>query len=683
MIGLRDKSPLNSNQNSKNQTKCEQKQLKIKMNDISISNFSTPLLSMMMSQNIELTNILELNLSGNLLTSMPNLIELRCLKNLNVAANKISSIKDMKIPNSLQYLNLSKNCLTFLFERNTKGQAISFFKDLTNLSTLILSENSIEYLHSCIFTSSANTLKHINISQNKIKKGLICFSFLQRLEILNLSFNKLDDIQEFKKLDAKLPFLETLDISQTELDEQFLNQIFHFLTQKSQSFIVRKYGQKCEEYIKKFFPEKTKIILGKNSKLQKKSNEITCHPSSKKNNIFQSSTVLVKKPSLNPNKIFKSLMKDESKSQKNEKKQVELTSYSLERINRQAQLAQNQSENNQNEEKHLNQNHAVCNKNKNQSKPTLTDYNQIKTEPLRHKRIQSAYSENQISQKLEEKNQQLNQFQDSQFYNKHLLNSSRHSSFTLPVVEEQPELNHADLHFDYQKSNHFRMLQNDFQAQFPQQKQYTEKSHCDNSNSLNTFQTPIRSHVRSPSAPLQDMKWKYQSQNSISSVNYNNYSIDTSPFELPLTISSQKNKNPQCEQKNTDLQNSLQQEHQQQMNQNSLMCDFYQQASSQLQMQLQSQEQIRNTNKMSNLEEENLCNQFNQKFFIQNLCQILQNHVFKNDPSFSQERLEEAFKSGQKQFLIQLQQYLLRLEGMKLQDNCNPYDFNIFNVQMR
>ncbi|EAS07445.2 hypothetical protein TTHERM_00571810 (macronuclear) [Tetrahymena thermophila SB210] len=655
MIGLRDKSPLSTNQYSKQQQpKYEQKQLKIRMNDISISNFSTPLLSMMMSQNIELSNILELNLSGNLLTSMPNLIDLKCLKNLNVAANKISSIKDMKLPNSLQDLNLSKNCITYLFERDTKGQAISFFKDLTNLSRLFLSENSIEQLHSCIFTSSARTLKQIDISQNKIKKGLICFSFLTHLEILNLSSNKLDDIQEFKKLDAKLPFLETIDISQTELDE--------------------KYGQKCEEYIKKFFSEKTKVLIGKNQKLQKKFNDVTCHPLNKKNSIFQSSTA-IKKPCLNPNKIFKSLLKDEKKNEKNEKKQVELTSYSLERYNRQIQSAQNQSENNQNEEKHVNQNQTQSIKNKNQSKSTLTDHNQIKIEPSRHKRIQSAYSGNQTSYKLEEKNQQLTQLQDSQFYIKYQPNSSRHSSFTLPVVEEQPELNHV---LENQKTKNSKILLNDFQNQIPF-KQQTETTQNDNSNSMNTFQTPIRSHVRSPSAPLQDMKWKYLSQNSISSVNYNNYSIDTSPFELPLTQSSQKNKNSQIEHKNAGLHNSLQQEHQQQVNQNNLMCDFYQQLNSQLQMQVQSKEQIKNTNQMLNPDHEHLQNQLNQKFFIQNLCQILQTHVFKNDPSFSLEKLEDAFNNGQKQFLTQLKQYLIKLECIKFQDQINPYDFNIFN----
>ncbi|KAL4510683.1 hypothetical protein ABPG72_004837 [Tetrahymena utriculariae] len=660
MIGLRDKSPLSTNSYSKQQSKYEQKQLKIKMNDISISNFSTPLLSMMMSENIELTNIQELNLSGNLLTSMPNLLDLKCLKHLNVASNQISFIKDMKISNSLQYLNLSKNRLTHLFERNTKGQAISFFKDLTNLCTLLLSENSIEQLHSCIFISSAMMLKHIDISQNKIKKGLICFSFLSQLETLNLSCNKLDDIQEFKKLDSKLPLLESIDISQTELDE--------------------KYGQKCQEYIKKFFSEKTKVILGKNSKLQKKTNEITSYPLGKKNNIFQSNSIM-KKPSLNPNKIFKSLLKEESKSQINEKKQVELTSYSLERHNRQIQQVQNQNENNQNKEKQFNQNHNVSAKNKNQLKSTLTDNNHIKIEPLRHKRIQSAYSESQTSQKLEEKNLQLIQFQDSQFYNKHLLNSSRHSSFTLPVVEEQPELNHAGLHLDNQKTKNLKMLQNDFQVQIPL-KQQTETSHYDNSNSMNTFQTPIRSHVRSPSAPLQDMKWKYLSQNSISSVNCNNLSIDTSPFELPLTQSSQKNKNSQYEQKHADLQNDLQQERQQQMNQNNLMYDFYQQLNSQLQMQVQSLEQKRNNNEMLNPAHEQMHNQFNQKFFIQNLCKILQTHVFKNDPSFSLEKLEEAFNSGQKQFLNELQKYLIKLEDTRFQDNSNPYDFNIFNVQM-
>lgn len=91
----------------------------------------------------------------------------------------------MKVINlsHLQTLDLSHNQINCLHERNSKGEAFSFLREMPRLKTLNLSNNSISNLHSSVFISCSDSLKKIDISSNKLQKGLIAFACLSSLEM--------------------------------------------------------------------------------------------------------------------------------------------------------------------------------------------------------------------------------------------------------------------------------------------------------------------------------------------------------------------------------------------------------------------------------------------------------------------------------------------------------------------
>jgi Leucine-rich repeat (LRR) protein len=159
------------------------------------SNFEILLLSFNLLTNLNEINSLSLkylNVSNNRLqdiniktTFLPN------LEYLDLSQNRLISIKNESFLNinKLKHLNLSHNKLDLESEFNN----ISYFHGLSLLEILDLSFNEIKYLDSNLTFQYLNSLKYLNLSNNKLKTAFI-FGYLSLLINLNLASNNLSFI---------------------------------------------------------------------------------------------------------------------------------------------------------------------------------------------------------------------------------------------------------------------------------------------------------------------------------------------------------------------------------------------------------------------------------------------------------------------------------------------------------
>jgi Leucine-rich repeat (LRR) protein len=132
-----------------------------------------------------------LNVSNNRLqeinskkTFLPN------LEYLDLSQNRLISIKNESFlnMNKLKHLNLSYNKLDLESEFNN----ISYFHGLSHLITLDLSFNEIKYLDSNRTFQYLNSLKYLNLSNNRLNSlNAYVFGFLYNLSDLNLASNNL------------------------------------------------------------------------------------------------------------------------------------------------------------------------------------------------------------------------------------------------------------------------------------------------------------------------------------------------------------------------------------------------------------------------------------------------------------------------------------------------------------
>jgi len=150
-------------------------------------------------------NLIVLNLSNNLLTTLPKSIsELKQLYSLDLSNNNFSVCPELGSLPLLSYLNISENKLTEIdlgIERSATDTSFTlkahsniiyqFPNSLLNIKSLIdldLSDNSIKIIPPEI--GELATLSYLNLSDNKISS--ISLKNLKSLQILKLNGNKLN-----------------------------------------------------------------------------------------------------------------------------------------------------------------------------------------------------------------------------------------------------------------------------------------------------------------------------------------------------------------------------------------------------------------------------------------------------------------------------------------------------------
>jgi len=185
-------------------------------------------------------NLDELSLRFNLLSNL-NEIDSTSLKSLWVSNNRFQEIDSItRLPN-LEYLDLSQNCLikirlnTFsnlkilkylnlsFNKLNLEGDTnnnVSYFKGQSKLETLDISFNDIQYLDTNLTFKNLNSLKTLNMSNNKLKLiDSYIFGFLRELNELNLASNRLSflnhscffNLVNLKKLKLDFNQLKSID----------------------------------------------------------------------------------------------------------------------------------------------------------------------------------------------------------------------------------------------------------------------------------------------------------------------------------------------------------------------------------------------------------------------------------------------------------------------------------------
>jgi Leucine-rich repeat (LRR) protein len=170
--------------------------------------------------NISSNGLKYLNVSNNRLqeinfeaTFLPN------LEHLDVSLNCLISIKNESFlnMNKLKHLNLSYNKLDLESEFND----VSYFHGLKCLETLDLSFNQIKYLDTNLTFQYLNSLKYLDLSNNKFKTlDAFIFGYLIQLNHLNLASNNLSFLNE--NCFFNLVNLTNLRLSFNKIDSSFL-----------------------------------------------------------------------------------------------------------------------------------------------------------------------------------------------------------------------------------------------------------------------------------------------------------------------------------------------------------------------------------------------------------------------------------------------------------------------------
>jgi Leucine-rich repeat (LRR) protein len=142
--------------------------------------------SSLKSLDVNKNRIQEINLKKNFL---PN------LEYLDLSQNRLFSIKNESFlnMNKLKHLNLSFNKLDLESELNN----VSYFHGLSLLEKLDLSFNEIKYLDSKATFQYLNSLKYLNLSNNRLKTlDAFIFGYLSNLNQLNLASNNISFLNE-------------------------------------------------------------------------------------------------------------------------------------------------------------------------------------------------------------------------------------------------------------------------------------------------------------------------------------------------------------------------------------------------------------------------------------------------------------------------------------------------------
>ncbi len=129
------------------------------------------------------TQVKDLNLSGNAITTIDALANLPALTHLNLSTNQIDSITPLAPATGLMELNISSNLIPDL----------GSLKDKTSLTSLIASDNVIA---SVAELSQCTALTNLDLSYNQLT-DVEALGLLTNLETLNLSTNQVATLPDF------------------------------------------------------------------------------------------------------------------------------------------------------------------------------------------------------------------------------------------------------------------------------------------------------------------------------------------------------------------------------------------------------------------------------------------------------------------------------------------------------
>ncbi|OPZ94418.1 MAG: Internalin-A precursor [Firmicutes bacterium ADurb.Bin419] len=155
-----------------------------------------------------LTNLRELDLTGNNIKFIDNLKNLTSLQELSLNQNSIENIQALSYLKNLEQLDLFSNQISDLSPlaelvklkqlsvMENKISDVSMLKNLLNLEILVLQNNEISDISSL---GNLVNLKELYLGQNKIE-DISMMGTLSGLEILMLKDNKISDITGLKDL---------------------------------------------------------------------------------------------------------------------------------------------------------------------------------------------------------------------------------------------------------------------------------------------------------------------------------------------------------------------------------------------------------------------------------------------------------------------------------------------------
>ncbi|XP_052809707.1 toll-like receptor Tollo isoform X2 [Mya arenaria] len=154
-----------------------------------------------------MNNLKRLNISHNYFSDLPSLKLLGFLENLDASRNNIEQLSEETFIAQVNTrdINLSNNRLSRLSD--------SIFLSCNSLENLDLSNNLIHFLHPSIFMNLG--IKTLFLQGNKIESIGKTFSYMEKLHELNLSSNQISDTLQRRTFPGRI---EMLDLSDNRLE---------------------------------------------------------------------------------------------------------------------------------------------------------------------------------------------------------------------------------------------------------------------------------------------------------------------------------------------------------------------------------------------------------------------------------------------------------------------------------
>ncbi|KDO34129.1 hypothetical protein SPRG_01399 [Saprolegnia parasitica CBS 223.65] len=185
-------------------------------------------------------NLKSLNLENNLITDISGIEKLPKLRGLNLSSNRIERLSHagphtgvLACP-KLENLQLGHNLITDMSQLglhhlqelkilNLEGNDITQIAGLTHaheLRELILSKNKIRQFEAAT-TNVLTSLVVLKMDDNSLR-SLVYFYPLSRLQVLDLSNNRLPDLEEVERLQPLIPIVQELWVANNPLAKRHL-----------------------------------------------------------------------------------------------------------------------------------------------------------------------------------------------------------------------------------------------------------------------------------------------------------------------------------------------------------------------------------------------------------------------------------------------------------------------------
>lgn len=144
------------------------------------------------------------------------------LEELYLAHNQFTNLPNLMEFENLIILDLAHNYIEAIHENDLKG--------LTNLRHLKLDHNKISSIHYQSFTNQMNLI-HLNLSQNALKVLYSNFSAARKLEVLDISGNKLTSLDP--KIKRQAINLREILLSDNQWDCDYIMNLSSFLASEN------------------------------------------------------------------------------------------------------------------------------------------------------------------------------------------------------------------------------------------------------------------------------------------------------------------------------------------------------------------------------------------------------------------------------------------------------------------